>query len=61
MEKYKINRNLGVVQLPFNLTSNFDDSLKEQKKDEMVEAVLANETSEINDYEMAAFGPSIVV
>lgn len=55
MEKYIINRSLGFVRLPFNLTSDNDDSMKEIRKSEIVKNALNQETEQINDYEMTSF------
>ncbi len=55
MENYKINKSLGFVRLPFNLTSDYDDSMKDIRKASMVKSVLDGEVQKINDYEMTAF------
>lgn len=57
MEKYKINKSLGFVRLPFNLTSDYDDSMKDIRKDGIVKSVLDGEVQQINDYEITAFKP----
>jgi hypothetical protein len=55
MENYKINKSLGFVRLPFNLTLDYDDSMKDIRKDGIVKSVLDGEIQQINDYEMTAF------
>jgi hypothetical protein len=57
MENYKINKSLGFVKLPFNLTTDFADPMDETRKSAMVETALAAEIGAINDYEMSAFKP----
>lgn len=55
MKNYKVNTSLGVVQLPFNLTSYYDDSMKGVNKTLTIEEALTMEMGEINDFEMTAF------
>lgn len=57
MEIHKINRQLGFVRLPFSLISDSDDSMKEIRKANQVEAALATQISQINDYEISVFRP----
>lgn len=58
MENYKINKSLGFVRLPFSLTSDFDDSMKELRKQRIVDDALNTEIGQINDYEITAFRPN---
>lgn len=55
MENYSVNTALGVVKIPISLSTDFDDQLKEQRKDTIVNQLLSSKTQDINDYEITAF------
>jgi hypothetical protein len=57
VKNYTINRSLGFVRLPFNLTVDSDDLMQEERKDGIVETALANQIGAINDYEVTMFRP----
>lgn len=57
MKNVTINRRLGFVRFPFEITSQAGDLLEEWRKDGMVDTALANQIDVINDYEVTAYAP----
>lgn len=59
MKNYQVNKNLGVVRIPFNLTADNSDAFDEMRKETRVNNLMANEVTAINDYEITAFRPLV--